>query len=188
MTQDNGASLRDRAGGPSDLSRSTASQPEALIPSANVRVTTRREVIQDVPARFEKQYGRDRDGYSWRGNVSLGDMIDALNALDTSTCSANEINAIIGNSSWTELDCDICDRRDCEVVAEIGEEPNYEARWLNICPSCLVRLGEWAASGMSAFGQDPQGLEAQPASPTGEAGDAHPTPQSDSQPSGASHD
>jgi hypothetical protein len=36
----------------------------------------------------------------------------------------------------------------------------------------FARCRELRASGMSAFGQDPQGLEAKTASPTGEAGDA----------------
>jgi hypothetical protein len=40
-------------------------------------------------------------------------------------------------------------------------------RWL-----IVQRDGARAASGMSASGQDPKGLEAKPASPTAESGDA----------------
>jgi hypothetical protein len=49
MQDNQGASAKaDRAGGPTDLSRSTASQPEALIPCAA------RQVLEMVPADFDR--------------------------------------------------------------------------------------------------------------------------------------
>jgi hypothetical protein len=74
---DDGASLRDRAGGPTDLSRSTASQPEALIPSANdqpdwfeIAKGLAHAIMFNRATRAEHVVGRD-------GRVRMG-MVDLL--------------------------------------------------------------------------------------------------------------
>src|SRR5690348_16696744 len=43
---------------------------------------------------------------------------------------------------------------------------------IQLPPEVVAELRSFFASGMSAFGQDPKGLEAKPASPTAEGGDA----------------
>jgi hypothetical protein len=58
------------------------------------------------------------------------------------------------------------DNPDCAICRDTGWDTR---RW-------RVRRCECTASGMSAFGQDPKGLEAKPASPTAEGGDAQTPP------------
>ena len=99
-------------------------------------VITKRAIIRSVPVRFERQYGHDRNQPSWKSDLTRGEMIDALNALDVDTCAAEAVNAIIGNKSWTSNECDACGA-DCEVLVRIGDEPDYEARWQDLCAECL---------------------------------------------------
>lgn len=48
----------------------------------------------------------------------------------------------------------------------------------NAVHRCRSAVRGYFASGMSAFGQDPQGLEAKPARPPAESGDAQAQPES----------
>lgn len=124
-------------------------QPDTpVVADSRFGVITKRGIIRSVPARFEQQYGRDRNGTSWKGIITRGEMIDALNALDVGTCSAEAINEIIGNKSWTSNKCDACDT-ECEVLVRIGDEPDYEARWQDLCARCLSDAARVATSANS---------------------------------------
>ena len=48
----------------------------------------------------------------------------------------DEVDRIIGNSSWTRTICDECGDRDIPVVL-IGEQIDYESRYTYICLNCL---------------------------------------------------
>lgn len=108
----------------------------AVVADSRFSVIKRRDIIRRVPAAFERQYGRDRSAHSWRRNITRGEMIDALRALDVETCPAEAINEIIGNPSWTANNCDACGVG-AEVLVRIGDEPDYEARWQDLCARCL---------------------------------------------------
>lgn len=94
-----------------------------------ISIITQRDVIRTVPNGFEAQYGHDRRRW--------GKVIDALNALDVETCSASDITAIIGNDGWTSLYCEECDAR-AEALVRIGDEPDYQACWIDLCPACVA--------------------------------------------------
>lgn len=105
-------------------------------------VITRRDIIRQVPAQFERQYGHARAISSWKGNVTHGEMIDALNALDTETCTAEAVNEIIGNKSWTDNECDVCGENK-DALLRMGDEPDYEAHWWDICGDCLSKASDF---------------------------------------------
>tara|TARA_R110000772_G_scaffold268686_3_gene397516 strand:- start:3490 stop:3801 length:312 start_codon:yes stop_codon:yes gene_type:complete len=48
----------------------------------------------------------------------------------------DEISNIIGNASWTYNPCYECES-DCEVVVQIGQEPDYDSCTTNVCLKCL---------------------------------------------------
>lgn len=50
----------------------------------------------------------------------------------------SDIEAIIGNKSWTANHCDEC-RKDCEVTIQLGEEPDWESSTVNLCSDCLLK-------------------------------------------------
>ncbi len=105
-----------------------------------MRIITKRDVIRGMRSRWRDQYGQRRDdevvgvGASRR---SVKEIARDLERLNLDTCDAAEIDAIIGNSSWTENRCDEC-KKDSDVLVHMGDEPDYDMRWLSLCPDCIA--------------------------------------------------
>lgn len=99
--------------------------------SDRIRVKTVRQQIRGVAAAWRAQYG-DRPKIP-----HLADVLPRLEALDRETASAAEVDAIIGNPSWTGLRCDVC-HEDCAAIVQLGDEPDYDSTTLDICGECLA--------------------------------------------------
>jgi len=84
---------------------------------------TERDQIRRVADRWGEQYG----GNDWKDDEEKQSIHRKLIALDKETCSAADVAAIIGNDSWSRLDCDNCDA-DVTAVVRMGDEPDYESR------------------------------------------------------------
>lgn len=87
-----------------------------------------------------KQYEHYKDDYLFgrRGNHrTAGNIRKALAALDLETCSSADVDEAIGVDGWAKNECDQCNG-DFETVLHLGQEPDYEARWWNMCASCLA--------------------------------------------------
>lgn len=108
-----------------------------------LNIITRRSIIEAVPQAWAYQYADYASGDSIRDQGIIR-TTQALAAIPKAELTPEAIAAIVGNDSWTVLECNVCGKRDCEAIARIGEEPDYEARWLDICLPCLVELGESA--------------------------------------------
>jgi len=50
----------------------------------------------------------------------------------------DDVEAIVGNRTWTRNRCSECGR-DCNLVVQLGEEPDYESETAQICLGCLER-------------------------------------------------
>ena len=90
---------------------------------------------------------------SWRHTYSSGrygsDKIIKLEQLEAlgDNPTPDQIDAIIGNPSWTSVGrCHECGKEGCEVLIQLGQEPNYESRTANICPECLQKALDLAVS------------------------------------------
>lgn len=83
----------------------------------------RREMLT-VSARWNRQYRDSTDG----AKLEIGKK---LAAIDATKCRPEEINAIIGNESWTSLFCSSCNDYHSRGVS-VGED--YPAK---VCASCL---------------------------------------------------
>ncbi len=92
---------------------------------------TQRMVIRELAKRWRKQY--PNGGYHDFKHVQ-----GELDKLDLETVSAQEVNRLIGNDSWTSLTCDACDKEVLAVV-QVGQEPDYESRTASLCAECLGR-------------------------------------------------
>ncbi len=91
-----------------------------------VKIINERNQIRDVASRWREQYGQRKAAISER-----------LDALDGETATAADVEAIIGNRSWTSVQaCDEC-KREAAAVVEIGQEPDYESRTAYICLDCI---------------------------------------------------
>ena len=61
--------------------------------------------------------------------------IEALKKLENPT--AEQINEIIGNDSWTENKCTHCGD-DCQHLVHFGNEVGYDVIWQRLCIECLT--------------------------------------------------
>jgi hypothetical protein len=84
-------------------------------------IITRRSVILNVPVRWRAQYPKER-----------ADTTAALEKLDLATCSRDAVDDIIGNKSWTELRCGVCEN-DRDRLVRVPKE--YDEATL-ICREC----------------------------------------------------
>jgi crossover junction endodeoxyribonuclease RusA len=101
-------------------------------------IITTRSLIREVAARWRSQY-----------REPVGDKLEIamkLDALDPGTASADAVNAIIGNSSWTSMTCNECRCRVAAVV-RLGEEPDFESHTADICFDCLAKAVALARGG-----------------------------------------
>jgi len=105
-----------------------------------IRLVTVREVIRVVRKHFLEQFDSnykypDSHHFSaWRR--SLGEARAALAALDLETCTREDVNNAIGATGWADNSCDECHRH-FDVLVRIGDEPDLDTKWVDLCPDCL---------------------------------------------------
>jgi hypothetical protein len=89
----------------------------------HLSVGTTRQLCRHVAERWRSQY----EGKPYAHAAPIQEKLDALDKNGTRA----EIDAIIGNPSWTTKMCDVCERR-VEKWAILGD---YET--INVCEECL---------------------------------------------------
>lgn len=103
-------------------------------PANPPRLVTRRAEIRTVAARWKEQY---HPGERWGECLGGAQEIHRkLLALDPETATREQVDAIIGNASWTEIRCTGC-QRDVDAAVELGELPDYESATIVLCAGCL---------------------------------------------------
>ena len=104
----------------------------------SITIVTKRDVIRSVPKAFRTQYGRNPgEVAAWsKSQKTKGELVNAADALDVETCTAEEMDAAI-ETKWCGHKCDECDLEK-DALVRIGQEPDYEARWVDICSDCLA--------------------------------------------------
>ncbi len=110
-----------------------------------MKLTTQRDLIRAVAARWRKQYEpftHDTPLFSVRNGhrqaIPKKEIAEMLDAIDPETATPEDIAAIIGNESWTRLTCDECGK-DTDAVLTVGQEPDYESHTASLCRSCVER-------------------------------------------------
>ena len=94
-----------------------------------MEVITERVRIREVAARWRAQYPKSREN-KW----------EKLKALDIETATADEVEAIIGNRSWTRLEeCSDCKATDLPLVVQVGNAPDYESNTAWLCIGCIKK-------------------------------------------------
>jgi|GEM_PF-1113798 len=99
-----------------------------------MHIITKAEIAKGAAERWKKAYCHNGE---WRtaGFGSPKKVYNQLMAIGESI-TPEEVAAIIGNDSWTRNVCTECGR-DVETTVHFGEEPDYDAVWADVCPSCL---------------------------------------------------
>lgn len=94
---------------------------------------TRRGEIRTVATRWRAQYPSGT-------RLARGESADAifrrLADLDSERATRDEVDAIIGNHSWTAITCDGCSR-DVEAAVQVGQMPDYDSATATLCVECL---------------------------------------------------
>ena len=106
-----------------------------------MRIVELREEIRSVRERWRRNYSTYSRGHRFpmaAGGLTVGDIAAALSRLDLETCSVADVDAAIGRSGWAELKCDECNTPQ-ERVVRLGDEPDYDVRWQDLCGACLSR-------------------------------------------------
>ena len=88
---------------------------EALMP----KLVTRRDIIRNVPDAWRSSYNDDTRVLA--GKQTAGSIRMGLEALDIETATPDDIKQIIGNDSWTRLECRVCEM-DREAVVKVPKE------------------------------------------------------------------
>lgn len=102
-----------------------------------MKLITKEAVIKEVPRRWKETYFL---GGIWKYGEDKERIYNNLVKAKTE----EEINTIIGNTSWVDIKCNECGKYVTEVV-QLGEEPDYESYTADICFECLQKalsLGE----------------------------------------------
>lgn len=100
---------------------------------------TRQYLADRVSARWDDQYPRGGDNFGDDKHVISQKLRNLLAPIDP-----DEVNAIIGNDSWTQVpECDVCGKRkDFAVRICLG----YGEKQTDLCPRCVSKLVKKALS------------------------------------------
>ena len=99
-----------------------------------MKIVYKADIVMSVPAAWAEQYKYCANDDDKR------QITEKLKALEW-PFTADHVNAIIGNNSWTDCICDECGN-DFPSLVRIGDEPDYEAHWLDLCKTCLQKAVE----------------------------------------------
>lgn len=103
-----------------------------------MRVIRQRDMIRGVRARWRKQY--PDDSRQLAGGLTGGEILARLSKLDLETCSAADVEEIIGNDSWTTHICDECGQTVADAVI-IGRHSDSSVQ---VCLPCIDRAAALA--------------------------------------------
>jgi len=99
-----------------------------------MKIITEREMIRDVPKRWDAQYP---DDFKRAGSK---DISAKLHALDLNTATPHHISNIIGNDSWVDNQCDECEKRFPVLVILAKDYSESEFRLCLHCAQNIVHV------------------------------------------------
>jgi hypothetical protein len=102
-----------------------------------MKIITRQKCADEVVEKWERVYGKAQYG---------ADKLVILRLLKQlpKPVDPDEVDRIIGNTSWTYTHhCSQCGQQS-EVVIEVGQEPDYESATAWLCVPCVRKLAKFA--------------------------------------------
>ena len=96
----------------------------------------KRDIIRGVAKRWAETYAMNYD--RWPDKKVIGEK---LAALDPETATAQQVNEIIGNTSWTAMRCVECGQDHHATLVQIGDQPDYDAQWVDLCRGVPAECG-----------------------------------------------
>lgn len=101
----------------------------------------RRDVIIEAASSWLNQYRHEPADKvtGWNAKKTFGEIRSALKSLDTKTCTAEDLHRAMGmKGGWGLNNCDECGM-DVPVLLRLGMQPDYDARYWDLCQNCLER-------------------------------------------------
>lgn len=89
-----------------------------------MQLVTARGLIRGVYAAWTRQYKADRQ-----------DVAERLLSIDFETATADDIEAIIGNRSWTNIRCNECGKEELEAAVHFDDDDEYS--YIRLCRDCI---------------------------------------------------
>lgn len=89
--------------------------------------------VADVARRWKEQYFHNHQWTS--GSLDKECIYNKITALGENA-TAEQVESIIGNGTWTAVKCHECGKR-VKVAMQIGEPLDYESNTATICLDCL---------------------------------------------------
>lgn len=102
-----------------------------------MKILRRSDKVAGVPARWKEQYFDRNRAWSQTHSGNSEDIYNALIACNHLT--ADDVNRIIGNNSWTGESCDDCGKDGEEIMIQVGQEPDYESSTASLCRECVAK-------------------------------------------------
>lgn len=109
-----------------------------------MKIITKESKIASVADRWKKQYshGDKWDTYLHSRGRTAREIWKQLKSLRPGS-SEDDIQEIIGNRSWTSIECDECGM-ECDLVVRLGRDLDYAEHTAEICIPCLERARQIA--------------------------------------------
>jgi hypothetical protein len=101
----------------------------------SITLVRKADIVARIPDRWAEQYRHPNDGADKKAITAK------LQALKGTEFTAEQCAAIIGNNSWDRNECYECGK-DHPVLVRIGDVPDYEARWVDLCPECVTKASD----------------------------------------------
>jgi len=94
--------------------------------------------VRGVVDRYKEQYAGYKGDQMLGSGRTVAETIQGLQALGEHPL-AEDVDAFMGNSSWTDIrDCSEC-RAESHKVVQLGEEPDRESSTAWVCEDCLEK-------------------------------------------------
>lgn len=100
-----------------------------------MQLLTERQLILSVIERWKDQYP------AGKCTVWQQEVLTALEQLDLTAATAEDIEAIIGNFSWTSIRCDECGSQ-VKAAVQLGEDLDHDSATAVVCFPCLKKALE----------------------------------------------
>lgn len=103
-----------------------------------MELITTRDNIKRVTTRWYHNYKSQIKGeVPSLGGLDKKEVYEKLKKLNLETCSASDVDKIIGNTSWTRIKCDGCEKEtQLAVIFEHWEDTT------TVCNNCIAKANE----------------------------------------------
>lgn len=102
-------------------------------------IVTRQMLASKAAVNWQDQYKTPQ----WRHTDKMGTLVELVALGPTPT--PEQVNAVIGNSSWTRLVCNQCSK-EVDTVIVVGQVQDYESSTASLCITCLEQAYNLAKS------------------------------------------